>query len=215
MKKFVLFLLFILFFIILIPAYAEKMPNLRYKNIKNKEKVFYNQDSDVWQTKFNKNDNYFYKTKGFGDFYDYVDKDGNFLFSTNCEYEFIKDDKFIGYSNRDLKFYYITYINGELLKHPLSKEEVENLFPNYKVLCISEFSDKTSSYKIKKHIGDLNIIILNDTDKVFDGFSYTSGNAVFEQYDLKGFLSVSKSGMIQFAPKGENPNGVWYMILVR
>ena len=214
MKKIIT--IFILFLIAVFPVYAEKMPNIKYKNIKNKEKIYYDSGSDMWTTKINKNDNYFYKTKGFGDFYDYVDKNGNFLFSTNCEYEFIKNGNFIAYSNKNLKFYYITYINGGLSKRALSKDELEKLFPEYKVICISEFSDKTNSLKIKKHIGNLNIIILNDTDREFDNFYFSSGNAGFEQYSLRGFLSVSKPGMIQFSPKEElNSSEQWYMLLVR
>ena len=145
-----------------------------------------------------------------------MDSQKDFAFTTNCEYEFIYKDSLIGYSSRDLKFYRITLSGGTLSKLPLSKEEVQNIFPSYKVISLSEFSKKTNSYKIKKRIGDLKIILFNDSDKTFENYSFTSGNAKFEQYDLKGFITVSKPGMIQFSGLNDSlSDNNWYMLLVR
>ena len=201
---------------VLLSVYADNFPETKHKNIKNKEKIMYDSSADIWSKKADwKNANFYVKTKGFGDFFDYNDANGNFAFSTNCEYEFIDNNNFIGYSNRDMKFYYITYINGGLSKKTLSKEEVEALFPEYKVINLSEFNSNTNAIKIKKHIGNIKILLLNDTEKSFDNYEFSSGNVKFEKYSLRGFINVSNPGMIQFS-KGEtsieNPT---YVLLIR
>ncbi len=215
MKKLFLSLLFVFIFAEL-SVFAEKMPNLKYKNIGDKDKISYDVQTDTWSHKIDKkNKNYFIKTKGFGEFYDYLDSSKNFAFSTNCEYEFIYNNSLIGYSNKDMKFYDISYTNGGVGKRALSKEEVEKIFPDYELISLSDFSNLTNSKKVKKGFGDLKIILFNDTDKTFENYKFTSGNAKFEQYDLRGFLTVTKHGMIQFAPLEESENSIWYVILVR
>ena len=214
MKRIVL--TFLLSLAVVLSVNAKNMPDVKYKNIGNKDKISYNSETNVWSKKVDKKQgNYFIKTKGFGDFYDYLDSDKNFAFSTNCEYEFIYNNSLIGYSNREMKFYDITYINGGLSKRVLNKEEVESIFSDYKVVALSEFSSLTNSLKIKKHLSDLKLILLNDTDKTFDTYTFTSGNAKFEQYDLRGFLMVKSTGMIQFSRLGEHDDKLWYVLLIR
>ena len=212
MKKIIISLL--LCFFGFLSVYADNMPPLKYKNIKNKSKISYNETTGTWS--YNKSgENYFTKTKGFGVFYDYLNSDKSFAFSTNCEYEFIYNDSLIGYSNRDMKFYDITYANGGLSKRPLSVDEVEKIFPEYKVIPFSEFSDKTNSLKIKKQSSPLKILLFNDTNDNYDGYAFSTGNAKIEQYDLRGFVTVHKPGMVQFSKSKELNKNQWYIILVR
>lgn len=195
---------------------ASNMPDLKYKNINLKDKISYDAQTDIWSRKFDrKNKNYFIKSKGFGAFYDYLDANRNFAFSTECEYEFIHNNSLIGYSNRDLKFYEIIYSRNTVGKRPLTKEETEAILPDYKIISLSEFSPKTNSLKIKKDSGALKIFLFNDTNFAFDNYIFSSGNAKFEQYDLRGFLTVEKPGMIQFSKPGEQDNKNWYVLLVR
>ena len=215
MKKFILSLF--LCFITSLSVYAEHFPDIQYKNIGNKDKISYNSETDKWSKKFDKKtESYFIKTKGFGDFYDYLYPTKDFAFSTNCEYEFIYNDSLIGYSNKDLKFYEIKFINNGLNKRELTREEIEKILPEYHVIYLSDFSSKTNSYKIKKHMGDLKILLVNDSDDEFDGFLFSSGNAHYKTYDLRGFISVTKPGMIQFAKNDSKINDKnWYVLLVR
>ncbi len=193
------------------------MPNMKYKNIPNKQKIGYNTEKDEWTYNIKKSDIYFIKTKGFGDFYDYLDGDKNFAFSTDCEYEFILNGKFIGYSGKDLKFYEFYYRDGVLTKESLLPDIVSKMFSDYKIIKLSSFSKNTNSIKIKKHLSDLNIILLNDSendDITYENYIFTSGNAKFKTYDVNGFLTVLNSGMIQFSRKNDTPEN-WYIILVR
>lgn len=203
-------------FILCTAVFADNFPNTKYKNINNKDKISYDSYTDSWSTKTNRNSGeYYIKTKGFGDFYDYNNANGDFAFSTDCEYEFINNKNFIGYSNKNMKFYYITYINGGIGKRELTKEEVQKLFPEYKVISLSEFSQNTYAYKIKKHLGTLKILLYNDSNKTYDNYKFSSGNADYEQYDLRGFLNVHKSGMIQFSGNETTSDNPMYVLLVR
>ena len=214
MKKILLSLCLCL--IAALSAYSNNFPDTKHKNIGTNDKISYDSNTDSWSKKIDrKAGNYFVKTKGFGDFFDYNDSNGSFAFSTECEYEFIYNNNFIGYSNRNMKFYYITYINGGISKRGLTKDEVESLFPEYKVIALSEFSEGTSSLKLKKHLGNLKILLFNDTDRTFDNYKFSSGNAEFEQYDLRGFLSVSKQGMIQFSGGATSEQNPLYVLLIR
>lgn len=215
MKKGFIFVLVSVFMIM--PAFAAKYPNLNLKQIKNKSSISYNEKDNTWSNSVNKKkDIYFTKTNGFGAFYDYLDANKNFAFSTECEYEFIYNGHLMGYSDRYLKFFDITFNDGEINKRELSKEEVQAMLPNYEIVMISEFSKKTNAYKIKKGFGNLKLLILNDTDSTFDGYRFTSGNAEFEQYDLRGFIKVTKNGMIQFSTNNSDfISAPWYILLIR
>lgn len=214
MKKIILSVLSCI--ILTLAVSAENMPDLKYKNISNKGKISYSAETGSWSKNINKKaGNYYIKTKGFGDYYDYVDSEKNFAFSTNCEYEFIYENRLIGYSNKDMKFYEFSLNNGNLEKKPLSKEDIATIFSDYRVIDFSEFSQKTNSLKIKKHFGDLRIILLNNTNYTFENYSYTSGNAKFNQYALRGFITISKPGMIQFSGDSSSDHNLWYILLVR
>lgn len=197
-------------------AFSANMPDLKYKNIGIKNKITYDIESNTWsKANGKKGETFFVKTKGFGDFYDYLDSEQNFAFSTNCEYEFIHNSSLIGFSNRDMKFYEILYDNNTTGKRALSREEVEAILPDYKVVSLSEFSTKTGALKIKKNMSALKIFLFNDTGRSFDNYTFSSGNSKFEQYDLRGFITVYKPGMIQFSKADETDSKNWYVLLVR
>ena len=214
MKK-IFYILFVL--CIGLSVSAEDLQSIPYKNIKEetKLKVF----EDTWTTKVERKDtDYFIKfiSDGTGSYSEFYNSDGSFAFNTGCQYEFIYKGDLIGYSNQDLKFYDFTLADGELTRRELSLEEVQTLFPDYKIIKISEFSPNTNSLKIKKEKLNFKIIVLNDTDRNFYHYSFSSGNAKFKTYPLAGFIDVKKKGMIQFSHFGENTdNFPWYILLIR
>ena len=210
-----IFAYLIVFLLLNLSAFANNFPDIKYKNINVKDRITYDAETSIW-SKANKNDkNYFVKTNGFGDFYDYLDSEQNFAFSTKCEYEFIYNKTLVGYSNKDMKFYEILYDNNTVAKRALSKEEVEEILPDYTVISISEFSTNTNSLKIKKSDRVLKIFLYNDTGNEYEMYNFSSGNTKFEQYDLRGFIKVYKPGMIQFANSEDSEDKNWYVILVR
>lgn len=172
-------------------------------------------DGQNW-TKVKKGENYFQKkvSDGSGNYSEFYSPNGEFLFSTGTQYEFINNGSLIGYSNHDLKFYEFT-MNDEILEQrELSIDEVQNLYPKYEIIKISDFSNNTNSLKVKKGKGKF--LLLNDTDRYFYHYGFTSNNAKFKQSPLKGFIEVKKSGMIQFSHFGDNTKAnPWFILLVR
>lgn len=214
MKK----ILYILFIICIgLSASAEDLQSIPYKNLDEEAKL--KVSDDIWTTKVTRKDtDYFIKfiSDGSGSYSEFYNSDGSFAFNTGCQYEFIYKGSLIGYSNPDLKFYDFTLTNGELVRRELTFEEIQALFPDYKIIKISEFSPNTNSLKIKKDKHNFKIILLNDTDRNFYHYSFTSGNARFKTYLLTGFIDIKKKGMIQFSHFGENTaNFPWYILLVR
>jgi hypothetical protein len=115
-----------------------------------------------------------------------------------------------------MKFYEFYFKENELVRRELLYDEVKELFPTYKIIKISDFSKTTNSIKLKKKRKNLKIIVLNDTDKYFYNYDFTTNNSKFDRYALKGFLSVEKKGLIHFSRFGENSkNTPWYILLVR
>ena len=215
MKKFLLS--FLMLSTLTLCVRAGEFNSIQYKNLKNKSRITYNAELDSWSGKIDKkSNNYFIKTSVDGFSSEFVKPDETFAFSTDCSYEFLNGKDFIGYSNSDLKFYDFAYIDEELTKRELTEEEVQMLFPDFRIIKISDFSPNTNSLKIKKHGLKENIIILNDTEKTFDNYAFTSGNAKFKTYPLAGFIEVTKKGMIQFSHFGENTNITpWFILLFR
>lgn len=215
MKK--IFLSIILCLFLSTCAYAENFPPIKYKNISAKTKLFYDSELDIWSSKVDKKQtDYFVKTKNDEGFYEYLDADKNLAFNTECDYEFIYNNKFVGYSNKDMNFYEIRYKDGACIKTLIPAEEVELMLPNFRIIKTSDFTKKTNSLKIKKHHEDLNIVVLKDTDCDTQGFVFTSGNAKIKTYSLTGFVTVMKQGMIQFAPdESIKDSKRWFVLLVR
>ncbi len=202
---------------IMLSVSAEELASIPYKTLKEEDKVKY--VDDVWSDNVTRKDNdYFIKfiSSGTGSYSEFYRPDGSFAFNTGCQYEFIYKGDLIGYSNQDLKFYDFSFIDGEITRRELSEEEIQALFPDYKIIKISQFSPNTNSLKVKKDKHRFKVIILNDTDKNFYHYSFTSGNSKFKTYPLAGFLDIRRKGMIQFSHFGDNTEASpWYILLVR
>ena len=196
---------------------AEELLQIPYKNIKEESKLRI--ENDVWTNKINKKEqDYLIKfiSDGSGNYSEFYNSDGTFAFTTDCQYEFLHKGDLIGYSNQDLKFYDFTYAEGKLNKRELTEDEIAELFPDYKIVKISDFSTNTNSLKLKKEGYNFKIIILNDTDKSFYHYSFSTNNGKFETYPLTGFINVTKKGMFQFSHFGDNTvSAPWFILLVR
>ena len=196
---------------------ASELLGIKYKNIPYKTKISYNKDTSEWSYKVNsKNDLYFIKTKGFGNYSDYLNSEKDFAFTNDCEYDFIAEGMFVGYSNSDGMFYKFDFSEGVLTKSPLSYDEVALIFPEYRIIRMSEFSPETNALKIKKGFGDLKVIIFNDRGIDLNGYTFTTGNSEIENYKLSGFVNIKKKGMVQFAKEGASmKSSNWFVLLVR
>lgn len=196
---------------------ASELEQIKYKNLKDGAKITY--DNGTWFNKVDrKSQDYFVKKvpDGIGQFSEFYSSEDIFIFSTGTNYEFIEKGALIGYSNLDLKFYEYTFNDGILNQRELMLGQVQDLFPKHRIIRISEFSNATNSLKIKKGRKDLDLILFNDTDRTFDYYRFTTNNSKFLKYPLKGFLKISKRGMIQFSHLGgDSKYNPWFVLLVR
>ena len=145
-----IFLSLCLFSVCTLSLQAAELLKFPYKNIKENSKITYDSDKDFWSKDVKrKNKDYFIKISPNGDT-EYWNSQGEHVFATGCEYEFIEKGRFIGYSNKDLKFYDFIFIDNNLTKRELTMDEIQQLLPDYKIIKISEFSKNTNSLKIKK-----------------------------------------------------------------
>lgn len=213
MKKLVLLITFLF---LTTSVQAGNYPPLKYHNIGINKKISHDSETGKWAYGIDKvSGNYFKKVKGDGA-YNYINANKDYVFSTNCDYEFIKDGDFICYSNSDLNFSKINFSNNIISKTPLTEEEISAILKSYKIIKISEFSKNTNAYKMRKEFGSKNICILNDTDNKYDDYTFTSGNAKFNKFLLNGFIRVKTAGMFEFSSKNPtSPDLPWYVILVR
>lgn len=215
MKRFILSLVILLGFCASVNA--EDYLHIPYKNIKEEGKIKY--ENGIWSDKVAKRETpYFIKltSEGTGNYSEFYNSDGQFAFSTGTQYEFIHKGNLIGYSNHDLKFYEFGCNDDLKCKRKLTEEEIQELFPDFKIVKISEFSKNTNSLKVKKDKSNYKVLLLNDTDRNFYHYSFTSGNSKFDTYKLKGLLNIKKRGMIQFSHFGDNTKDFpWFILLVR
>ena len=214
MKK---FLIIFLIFLFCNSCYAQDIKKIKYKNLKDNAKI--TTDGNIWTKKVNKKNDYYIKksslrTSNFSEFYF---KTGEMAFSTATQYEFLHKGALIGYSEIDLKFYEFRIENGILEQRELSEEEIKELFPNFRIIKISEFSPYTDSLKIKKEgRKSLKLILLNDTPQSFYYYKFSTNNSKFNIYPFLGFIEIKKKGMIEFSHYDDITGKVpHYILLIR
>lgn len=110
-----------------------------------------------------------------------------FVISTSAfAYEFQIQDRTINYNVDTLKFY-----ENSIL---MNDSEVQKLFPEYKIVYISDF-DKNRKYEMKNSsFGTKKILLLNDTNRTFHRFFIypeSSRNEIIKgQDDIKSLITV-------------------------
>lgn len=198
-----------LFFTLCTSVWASDIKNLPYKNIKEGQKVKF-QQAQGWTDKVKRKDSDSFVISES----EIVSSD--LVFDTECDYIFINKGKLLGYSEKDLKFYEFELNNNKISKNELSSDEVTNLFKDFHIIMISDFSKTTNVYKFTKKRGEEKIMLLNDTDYEFTGYGFTTNKAKFNNYFTNNALGITKKGLIQFSKNGEaSQNTPWFILLVR
>lgn len=96
---------------------------------------------------------------------------GDKTFELNTTYEFLYYGRLYAYSAHMLKFFELLYDGETINTRELSKEEVQQLFPDVKILLVSEFKDD----KIEVTLPIFRrraFMILNDTDRDFYKYQF-------------------------------------------
>ena len=210
----ILFLFNILFFN---SVYAQNIQTIEYKSLKNGTKIKY---SDCfWTNKVKKRDtDYFIRSVDRLNFdtITYLSKDGETKIVSDWYYDFIYKGRLIGYSHNDMNFYEIIYYNDAFQTRMLSIDEVQELFPDFKLVKLSSFNKYTNSLRIKKNKLHEKIILINDINVNLANHIFTSGNAKFQKYIFPNFIKINSKGMLHFSEYGESTkNANWFVLLVK
>ncbi len=208
MKK---LLLIIFIYFICISVNASDIKNLPYKNIKENSKVTIT-ESDTWSQKVSRKDTGSFVRNG----HLLKKQDNSLIIDTRCKYIFLNNGKLFGYNDSIMRFYEFVPSKERISIKELNSYEVSALFNDFHVVTISEFSKSTNVYKIKRKRNEEKIMILNDTNNIFENYIFSTNNAKIEKYNINNAIGVTKSGMIQFSKSGENSKYFpWFILLVR
>ncbi len=211
MKKSLSFIIFFILAIVLVPfANAETIEGI-YDNYQ----IIYSPSSNSFAPGGMAEDRMVLAKKtssGSGSYSSYFLQDKEVI-TLGSNFEFIKDGKLIACHNSNLTFYNVVYADGKFSEKQMTEKEVQELFPDAKIIKISQFSK--GKFKVSKPAGkDLEIILLNDTDKDFYKYSYNPSEV--KKTDIAGLIEISKPGKIEFSHFGENTkNSPKYIIEVK
>lgn len=133
---------------------------------------------------------------GTGSYSQYLYNDGKEAFTLGSNYEILCDGKLIAVHNAELKFYEVKFKEGEFLEAPLDLNEVQNIFPDAKILRISQFKD--GKMIVKKPVFEkAKYLLLNDTEEYFHKYSFKPSKV--KTTPVAGLIETSKSGKITFS----------------
>lgn len=109
--------------------------------------------------------------------------------------------EFIGINSQELKFYKYKYQNKKFVSELLTQEGIQKLYPEYKIIKVSEFKNNEITIN-KKFFEKINVLLLNDTEQSFYKYSYKPAS-VNPEY-IKPFIHISHPGKIIFSHYGND-----------
>ena len=167
-------------------VFASGIP---YENIKEGGKIKF---TDAWTSKVSSKDNDCYVRAGTA----FISKNSDTILETDCNYIFIYKGRLLGYS--DAKFYELGDINDGTAKRELLPEEIGQIFKDFKIIKITDFSPNTNSYRYKINHKNSNIMVINDTASELKNYTFYTTNAKISRYPISNAIKIKKRGMIQF-----------------
>ncbi len=169
-------------------------------------------EADIWSQKVNRRDMGNFVRNG-----NLLKKmDDSLIIDTKCKYLFLNNGRLYGYDDAIMRFYELIPLNGKVSFKELDFNEVSVLFKDFHIIAVSEFSESTNVFKIKKKRSEEKIMLINDTKERFGDYEFTTNNAKFEHYNINNAINVTKPGMIQFSKISEKTeNSPWFILLVR
>ncbi len=152
-------------------VYAYQVDQAVLNTIKNLQIIDYNPSTKIWSRNLGLGHEVFKKhiSIGSGSYTEFTCEDKTF--ELNTTYEFLYYGRLYAYSAHMLKFFELLYDGETINTRELSKEEVQQLFPDVKILLVSEFKDD----KIEVTLPIFRrraFMILNDTDRDFYKYQF-------------------------------------------
>ena len=102
---------------------------------------------------------------GSGGFCEYYYQDGKLAIGPEINIGFVHDGEFIGINSQELKFYKYKYQDKKFVSELLTQEEIQKLYPEYKIIKVSEFKNNEITIN-KKFFEKINVLLLNDTEQL-------------------------------------------------
>lgn len=175
-----------------------------YNYIQEKDNVFYNPQNETWSNLEQSKNDIKLKHKSFigsGGFTEYYYSDGKLAIGPETNLEFLHEGKLIGINSQDLKFFEYIYKDNQFEKRPLSIDQIQELYPDYSIVRVSDFKNNEITI-YKKFMSKKNILLLNDTENSFYKYNYKPASVNPER--IKPFITLSHAGKIVFSHYGED-----------
>lgn len=140
-------------------------------------------------------------SSGTGSYSEYYAPNGKLVLMTGGNFEFINDGQLISVHNAELKFFKIAFEEGEYKEFELNEDEVQKLFPDAKIVKISDFID--NKYTLNKtFLKKKKVLILNDTTQNFYKYSWNCKSCADKE--ITGLLTVRYPLTLKFSHFNDN-----------
>ncbi len=136
---------------------------------------------------------------GTGSYSSYSYNNGKEVLDLSSNFEFITHGRLIACDNANLKYYEVIHKNGIFAAKLLTPEEVQGVFPDAKLIKISDFKDD----KITVDDSKKTLIIYNDTDANFYKYSFDPASVKVSN-DIVGLINIDGVKNISFSHYGDN-----------
>lgn len=149
-------------------------------------------------------------SSGSGGYSEYTVNGKTFQLPTT--YEFLDDNRLIGYNQHNLKFYNIIYQKGILKANPMPESEVAELFPGIQIVPLSDAKNNVlmlSKYPFETK----SFLLLNDTDADYYRYSFEEFKNLSND-KIKGLITVHSKGRYVFSHFGSR-NKLFPILIVK
>lgn len=134
---------------------------------------------------------------GYSEYY----KNDQLAFTLGSNFEFVSGPKLIAVHNNDLTFSEVVYNKGKFSEKKMSVAEVQAVFPDVKIIKISEFHK--GEYTLRKGLFEtVRVLILNDVGDDFYRYSFRPSSV--KKTDVAGLIEISDMDDVEFSHYSNN-----------
>lgn len=178
---------------------AATLTTYAYDGIPENSTIIYNPTTKIFSVKGDAPSRIVLTKKtssGTGSYSEYYAPNGKLVLMTGGNFEFINNGQLISVHNAELKLFKIVFEEGEYKEIELSEDEVQKLFPETKIVKISDFID--NKYTLHKtFLKKKKILILNDTTQNFYKYSWNCKSCADKE--ITGLLTVKYPLTLKFS----------------
>lgn len=167
--------------------------------VKEDQQVEFCPIKKMWGRDFAINNLMFTKhiTHGTGGFSEYELKKK--LYDTDTTYEFLYDNKLVGYNAHKLKFFNMEFDNDKFRNTELTDIQLKELFPDVEIIKVSQFKDNKITLN-KPWLKSKTFLLVNDTNRDF--YKYQFENYKKQDELIRGLFEMKRPGTLIFSHFG-------------